>query len=59
MTRTAARLVMRMGVALLLLAALARLAGHTQADHAGDDLAIIASGLLMIVGALVARFGPD
>jgi hypothetical protein len=48
-----------MGVALLLLAALARLAGHTQADHAGDDLAIIASGLLMIVGALVARFGPD
>lgn len=59
MTRTTARLVMRMGIALFLLAFLVRFTEHSSADLAADDLALIASALLAVAGALVARFGPD
>lgn len=59
MIPTASRLVMRMGIALLVLAALVRFAEHTQAALAADDLALIASALLVLVGGLVARFWPD
>lgn len=50
---------MRMGIALFLLAFLVRFTEHSTADLAADDLALIASALLAVAGALVARFGPD
>ena len=59
MTRQAARLAMSIGIALLVMALLVRLAEPSRARLAGDDLAVLASGLLAILGAAVARFGPD
>ena len=50
---------MSIGIALLVMALLVRLAEPSRASLAGDDLAVLASGLLAILGAAVARFGPD
>jgi hypothetical protein len=57
--KSAARLMMSMGIALLVMALLVRLAEPSRADMVGDDLAVAASAALAALGALVARYGPD
>jgi hypothetical protein len=49
-----ARLLVRIGTALLILAALIRLAGMSKADLVGDDLAIIICVVAIGVGAAFA-----
>lgn len=59
MRRRAAQLLIRMGIALFVMALVVRLADTTQASRAGDDLALVTSAAVVVVGALFARFGPD
>jgi len=59
MVKSAARLMMSIGIALLVMALLVRLAEPSRADMVGDDLAVLASAALVALGALVARYGPD
>lgn len=55
MLSTAGRLMMTMGIALLFLALVVRLAPLTKANLVGDDLAIIASALVILVGLVCSR----
>ena len=52
----AARMLIRIGVILLVLALLARLAGLSTANLIGDDLAILASLGIIATGAAFLRF---
>lgn len=54
--KAAARLMMAMGGALLFLAVVIRLAPLTHANLVGDDLAIMASAAVIVVGALFYRY---
>lgn len=58
MIRTAARVLLRMGIGLLVLAVLVRPAIRTEAGMMGDNLAIIACVALIITAALGIKFGP-
>jgi hypothetical protein len=49
---------MTMGAALLFLALVIRLAPLTPANAVGDDLAIAASVLVILVGVVCARLAP-
>lgn len=59
MMKQAARLLVRMGLTLLIISLLVRLVSMSKADAVGDDLAIIASTLCVVLGALYVRFGPE
>jgi len=50
-----ARLVTRLGLGLLIISLVIRPAIASPANKVGDDLALIASGLLVVVGAAVVR----
>ena len=56
MTAQAARVLIRIGVILLVMALLARLVGLSSADLVGDDLAILSSLGVIAVGAAYLRF---
>lgn len=58
MIRWMARVLLRGGVAMLILCLLVRPAIHTASGLMGDNLAIIACLLLMLTAALYIRFGP-
>ena len=58
MRQQAARLLVRLGLALFIMAALVRPFEITRADLTGDDLALLASLAVVIVGALFVRWGP-
>ncbi|HVX46063.1 MAG TPA: hypothetical protein VHC49_19390 [Mycobacteriales bacterium] len=58
MLSVVARLMMTMGTALLFLALIIRLAPLTPANAVGDDLAIIASALVIVVGFVCGRRAP-
>ena len=58
-TKTSARLLVRLGAAMLVLALVARLSNLSRANLVGDDLAIMATGSVVLLGVLLARFGPD
>lgn len=51
-----ARMLIRVGVILLVLALLARLAGLSTANLIGDDLAVLASLGIIATGAAFLRF---
>jgi hypothetical protein len=57
MMKAVARMMMTLGLVLLLLALLVRLAALTPANLVGDDLAIVASALVIMVGGLYVRYG--
>ncbi len=59
MQRQAARLLMRMGMALFVMALLIRFAEPAGSSRAADDLALAASVAVVVVGALFSRFGRD
>lgn len=44
---------------MLVLSLLARLASLSKANLIGDDLAILATGAVIVFGVLLARYGPD
>ena len=44
---------------MLVLALVARLSNLSRANLVGDDLAIMATGSVVLLGVLLARFGPD
>ena len=52
-------MLMRMGLALFVMALLVRFAEPTQTSRGGDDLALATSAAVVVVGALFARFGRD
>jgi hypothetical protein len=56
MSRDVARILIRLGVILLILASLARLGGLTKANLIGDDLALLSSAGTILVGAAYLRF---
>lgn len=51
-----ARMLIRVGVILLVLALLARLAGLSRANLIGDDLAVLASLGIIATGVMYLRF---
>jgi hypothetical protein len=55
MTTQAARVLIRIGVILLVLALLARLGGLSEADLIGDDLAVLVSLGIIATGAAYLR----
>lgn len=58
-TQSAARLLIKLGVAMLILSLLVRLANLSKANLVGDDLAILATAAVIVLGVLLARFGSD
>lgn len=52
MTLQAARLLLRLGIGMIMLALVVRLAGMSEANRVGDDLAIAASALLVVVAGV-------
>jgi hypothetical protein len=56
MTTQAARLLIRIGVILLVLALVARLGGLSEANLIGDDLAVLASLGIIATGAAYLWF---
>lgn len=48
-----------MGLALLIMSLLIRLASMSKADTVVDDLAILASAVATLLGAVYVRFGPE
>lgn len=59
MMRTAARVLLQMGLGLLIICVVIRPAIRTEQGMMGDNLAIIACVLLIIVAVLGLRFAPD
>lgn len=57
MTRLAAKALMRIGIAMIILCVLCRFIATTSASVMGDNLAILASIALTIVAGLYLRFG--
>ena len=51
------RLFVSIGLTLLVLSLVVRLAHLSKANQIGDDLAIITSALVVAVGALASRYG--
>jgi hypothetical protein len=58
MLSVAARLMVTMGAALLFLALIVRLAPLSKANEVGDDLAIAASAVVIVVGLIYTRRAP-
>ncbi|MEV6281301.1 hypothetical protein [Kribbella sp. NPDC051770] len=59
MTRTAARVLLRIGIGLLIMSLLIRPAIKTPHGMMGDNFAIIACLALIATAALGIRFAPD
>ena len=59
MRRRVAQLLIRMGTALFVMAVVVRFDDTTRASRVGDDLALVASAAVVVVGAVFARFGRD
>lgn len=59
MTRLAAKVLTRAGLAMLILCIGCRFIIRTEAGMMGDNLAIIASLVLMVVAMLYLRFAPE
>ena len=57
MAKVTAKVLIKIGVVLLILAVLARFGGLSRANAIGDDLAIAASALLIAVCGAYARYG--
>jgi hypothetical protein len=57
MMKVSAKALMQVGIVLLFLAVVARFGGLSKADAIGDDLAIGASALLVLITGAYARFG--
>lgn len=59
MMKTAARVLLRMGLGLLIICVVIRPAIRTEQGMMGDNLAIIACLLLIITAVLGLKFAPD
>jgi hypothetical protein len=59
MTRTAARVLLRIGIGLLIMSLLIRPAIQTPHGMMGDNFAIIACLALILTAALGIKFAPD
>lgn len=59
MFRTAARVLLRMGIGLLIISVVIRPAIRTEQGMMGDNLAIIACLVLIITAVLGLKFAPD
>lgn len=57
MMKASARALMTIGIVLLFLAVVARFGGLSAANAVGDDLAIGASAVLVVVTGTFARYG--
>jgi len=51
------RVFLSIGLALLLMSLLVRVASLSKADQVGDDLAIVSSAAVALVGAAASRYG--
>ncbi|MHB2027282.1 MAG: hypothetical protein ACYCPT_00510 [Acidimicrobiales bacterium] len=59
MKKQAARLLVRLGLALFIMALLVRPFEPSRADVVADDLAVLASLAVVLVGAMFVRFGSE
>jgi hypothetical protein len=57
MTSSLGRLFVAIGLTLLAMSLVVRLASLSRADRVGDDLAIISSAAVLLVGAVASRYG--
>ena len=57
MTSSVGRLFVAIGLTLLAMSLVVRLASLSRADRVGDDLAIISSAAVLLVGAVASRYG--
>jgi hypothetical protein len=55
MLKVAGRLMTTMGIALLFMALVMRIAPMSAASRVGDDLAIIASAAVLLIGVIATR----
>ena len=57
MTSSVGRLFVAIGLTLLAMSLAVRLASLSKADRVGDDLAVISSAAVVLVGAVASRYG--
>lgn len=57
MTSGIGRLFVAIGLTLLVMSLVVRLASLSRADRVGDDLAVISSAAVVLVGAVASRHG--
>ena len=57
MTSSVGRLFVAIGLTLLAMSLVVRLASLSRADRVGDDLAVISSAAVVLVGAVASRYG--
>jgi hypothetical protein len=57
MTSGVGRLFVAIGLTLLVMSLVVRLASLSRADRVGDDLAVISSAAVVLVGAVASRYG--